>query len=1057
MATSPAALRHRDPQLQELLQEYLDRVAEMEGRGEAREESFYPLLLGLFKGYAEHRGRGDLRVLQLPRKTGDCLLDFQVWRGGRIAGYVEAKRPAAELGAVAESAQVRRYRAAFPNLLLTNFRELRLYRGELLAARVELGRLGAALEPLLELLDLFCDFKGEGSGSAAELAPRMALRTRILAARIRGLLAADADQTSALAGFHRAFAEYLLAGLRQDEFADLYAQTLAYGLLAARWRAPGAFDRWIAAESIPATSGVLREAFRYISLADRPPEVGWIVDEIVDLLAGVPVRAMLERSTRRGRDPVLEFYETFLQHYDRGLRKRRGVYYTPPELVSYVVRSVHRLLQTRLGRRGGLADLSVSLLDPAAGTLTFVVEAIRCAVGEARAASGDGGVPALVGDHLLRDFHAFELMMAPYAIGHLKMSVILEELGRPLREGERAPFYLANALETEDPAQSSLPGPAGLAEESRLAALVRNSPVTVILGNPPWSGHSANRGERLDRMVREPYTAADGRRDEGYGRVDGKPLEEKNPKWLQDDYVKFLRFAQARIDRAGEGIVAFVTSHSYLDNPTFRGMRQSLLATFDEIYLLDLHGNGKKKERTPEGLADANVFADVRQGAAVAILVKRPGLTRPGSTKPGSTKKVLRADLWGSRSAKLQWLGDHDVETTGWREIAPAGPAFLFTPRDAALEREYDEGVPLPEIFPVHTVGIVTGRDAFAIDTDPAALERRVGLLRSQTVPDELFRGGDWKLADTRTWRLEEARRRARNDGEWWRRLRRILFRPFDWRTVFYADYVVERPRQRVMRHLLAAAASGNNLGLIVPRQSKEEPGALVADTLIAHKTVSAFDINSVFPLYLHTDPEAPRLDGAGRAANLAPAYLARLAGILGEEPAAELVLQYVYAILYSPPYRRRYADLLRADFPRIPLPPERGAFLELAGLGAVLIDLHLLRSDRLAASAVRFEGTGSGRLDGRREHRGEGVEGRLIVNAEGQAFSGVGRDVWEYRIGGYQVLDRWLAGRAGRALRWEEIEELRKIAAALAWTIEAQRRCGLLSGRAFQGSWGQA
>jgi len=228
---------------------------------------------------------------------------------------------------------------------------------------------------------------------------------------------------------------------------------------------------------------------------------------------------------------------------------------------------------------------------------------------------------------------------------------------------------------------------------------------------------------------------------------------------------------------------------------------------------------------------------------------------------------VLRADLWGSRSAKLEWLGSHDVETTAWTAIAPRGPAFLFTPRDAALEREYGEGVPLPGIFPVHTVGIVTGRDAFAIDTDPAALERRIGALRSETVQDLVFRGGAWNLADTRTWRLDEARRRARKDGEWWRRLRRILFRPFDWRTVFYADYIVERPREKVMRHLLAAG----NLGLIVPRQSKEEPGALVTDTLIAHKTVSAFDINSVFPLYLHADPEAPRLDGAGRAATPHP------------------------------------------------------------------------------------------------------------------------------------------------------------------------------------------
>jgi len=1020
---------------------------ETERRGDAREESFYPHLLGLFDAYSAHRDRHDLGVTLLPRKVEDCLLDFQVRRGARIAGYVEAKRPSANLDQEAESPQLRRYRSAFPNLLLTNFRELRLYRGELLAARAEIGR-DPGPEPLLELLDLFCDFAPPAGGAGSELARRMAFRTRILAARLRGLLEADETGTSDLSGFYRAFSEHLLAGLSREEFADLYAQTLAYGLLAARWRAPGPFDRRIAAEGIPATSGVLRDAFRYISLADPPAEVAWIVDEMVDLLAGAPVRPLLERDLQhgqRGRDPVLDFYQTFLHHYDRGLRRRRGVYYTPPELVSWVVRSVHRLLQTRLGRRGGLADPSVSLLDPAAGTLTFVVEAVRCAVESARAASGGGGVPALIGDHLLRDFHAFELMMAPYAIGHLKMSLILEELGRPLREDERVSFYLTNALEMEELAQSTVPGTAALSRESRLAGRIKKElPVTVILGNPPWAGHSANR--EIGLLTREGYDAADGRRDEGYHQVGGQALGDRNPKWLQDDYVKFLRFAQRKIDQAGEGIVALVTSHGYLDGSTFRGMRGSLLATFDEILLLDLHGNGKRKERAPDGSADANVFPEVRQGAAVAILVKRPGLP----------KRVSRADLWGSRSAKLRWLAENDVESTAWTPVEPRGPHFLFAPRDAALEAEYRRGTPLPEIFPEHSVGIVTGRDAFAIATDRGELERRAGQFRSELTLEATLRNA-WGLRDGGSWRLEEARRRARNDPQWAERIRPLLFRPFDRRWILYADYVVERPREKGMRHLLAGGdvrVPVGNLGLAVPRQHKEEPGALVTDLPIAHKVVSAFDINSVFPLYLL--PPADRLDGAGPAPNLGSGFFGDLTGRLGEEPSPELILQYVYAVLYSPPYRRRYADLLRSDFPRVPLPPDRGAFLEMAGLGAVLIDLHLLRAERLAASRVRFEGPGRGRLDGRREYQVGGRDGRLIVNAEGQAFEGISPEVWEYRIGGYQVLDRWLAGRAGGTLRLEEIEDFRKTAAALRWTIGIQRRLGLLSGVAFQGSWGQ-
>src|SRR4051812_16303506 len=1003
MPTSLAAIRPLQPQLAELFHAYLERVSGMERRGEAREESFYPLFADLLEGYAEHRGWRDSQVLILPRKTHGCLLDLQVRRGEGIVGYVEAKPPGTDLTRSAETEQLRRYCAAFPNLLLTNFRELRLYRGRELAARAEIGRADAG-----PLLDLFWDFAPPATASAAELAPRMALRTRILADRIRERLDEDAD----LQGFYEAFSEHLLAGLTREGFADLYAQTLVYGLLAARWRARDRFDRRIAAESIPATSGLLRDAFRYISLADPSPEVAWIVDEIVDLLAHSSVREMLERSGRRGRDPVLDFYETFLRCYDAGLRRRRGVYYTPPELVSWVVRSVHRLLQTRLGWRDGLADPRVSLLDPAAGTLTFVVEAVRCAVDEARRTAGGGAVPALAGDHLLRDFHAFELMMAPYAIGHLKMSLLLEELGRPLRDGERVAFYLTNALEMEDLEQSPLPGVAALARESLLAGRIKKEArINVVLGNPPWSGHSANPGA---------------------GPAGYEPLQEKGSKWLRNDYLKFLRFAQAKVEEAGEGIVALVTDHGYLDNPTFRGVRRSLLQTFDELYLLDLHGNGKKKERTPDGAKDANVFVDVRQGAAVAILVKRPGLP----------KRVARADLWGSRAAKLRWLEEHDVETTDWQEIDPTGPAFLFAPRDAALEREYGQGGPLPEIFPVHSVGIVTGRDAFAIDADREELKRRIGRLRSETIPDPVMLH-EWGTGKGRC-RLTEARQEIRKDSDWETRLLPILFRPFDERTVFYTDYVVERPREKVMRPLLPPGS----LGLVPPRQHKEEPGALVTDALVAHKTVSAFDINSVFPLYLHSEAG---LYGAGRKANLDPAFLRRLADRLGEEPSPELVLQYVYAVLYSPPYRRRYAALLRTDFPRIPLPPGRGAFLELAGQGAVLISLHLLDSDRLDRPGARFE-EGPGTLDGRREFR----DGRVIVNAQGQAFAGISREVWAYRIGGYQVLDRWLAGRAGRTLRLREIEDFRRIAEALRWTIESQRRIGLLWGAAFQGSWGQ-
>ncbi|MFY9824233.1 MAG: type ISP restriction/modification enzyme [Thermoanaerobaculia bacterium] len=1004
----PAGLR-LDPR--EVLLLYQERIYDRERRGESREEGFYPDLLDLLEWHAEERGLADLRVTLIPRKTQECLLDFQVWRGERIAGYVEAKRPGTNLDPVEGSKQLQRYKETFPNLILTNFREFRLYRHGKRVLRAQAGALADGPERFLELLDFFADFESPASPSTAVLAERLARRTRILATGIEELLRRDPEGISNFASFYQAFKEFLVAALTPRDFADLYAQTLAYGLLAARWQATGTFDRQTAARSIPASSGILREVFLNISLGDPHPEIAWIVDEIVAVLAAAPVRPMLERSLdRRERDPVLDFYQTFLRAYDPRLRKRRGVYYTPQELVSFVVRSVHRLLVTRLGRRDGLADPGVTLLDPAAGTLTFVVEAARCAVEAARAEMGDGSVPALLRDHVLRDFHAFELMMAPYAIGHLKMSLVLEEMGHPLRRGERFPLYLTNALEdTEELRQSSLPFVAALTQESQEAGIVkRQRRITVVFGNPPWSGHSANRDKKdkkkdkkFRNLIHDPYTSADGRSVAGYGRVGGEPLGERNPKWLQDDYVKFLRLAQRKIDEAGEGIVAFVTNHSYLDNPTFRGLRSSLLASFDEIYLLDLHGNRKKKERAPDAspdTADANVFEDVWQGVAVMFLVKRPGLQ----------KRVLWADLWGNRGDKLRWLAERDVETTPWQGIAPRGPAFLFAPRDAALEDDYRLGISVADLFTERSVGIVTGRDEFAVDTEPEKLKRWIRSLR------EVKEGVPVLGAPAR------ALVKAPRDEDWRSRFKPILFRPFDRRTIFYAVYVIERPRRAVMRQMLA----GPNLGLVVARQSKEDFGALATDLIIGHKVVSTYDIDTLFPLFLFPEPTLFE----PRVANLAPDVLRLFTDRLGEEPPPEMVFEYVYAVLYSPPYRRRYAELLRTDFPRVPLPRDRGAFLELSGLGSILVDLHLLRSERLRQPAVHFTGEGKGK----------------------ESFEGIGPEVWDYRVGGYRVLDRWLAARAERALRFEEIEEFRRIAAALRETIWVEQRLAEVWGEIF-------
>jgi hypothetical protein len=1020
-----------------LLLAYLRSLAEVERRGDAREESYYGAFQALLEGYAAASGRKGVRVTVLPRRTeAGVVVDFQVWRGARIAGYVEAKRPGANLDAAETSEQMKRYREAFPNVLLTDFHELRRYRPKEPVERAVLenplvrfyaDRLTDEVQgeaAVTGLLDRFLDFVAPRPGSAAALAVGLARRARLLETAIEELLAEDVERTSELAGLYRAFSEYLIHGLTAREFADLYAQTIVYGLLAACWYAPGDFALQTVLDHIPRGNGILRDLFRYIALADTPdprPRLAWIVDDVVALLAASPVaRLLVSHHGGAARDPILHFYETFLAQYDRGLRKRRGVYYTPRQLAGYVVRSVDGLLRERLGRPDGLADGGVTLLDPAAGTLTFVAEAFRVAIEGYRDRHGAGSVAALVRDHLLRDFHAFELMMAPYAIGHLKMGLLLAAEGLPA--DRRFPLFLTNALELEDLAQTNLPGMAALSRESQAAGRIKKEArIAVVLGNPPYSGHSYNRSQDVVDLLKRFRDFPE--RDEGYYRVDGRALTERNLKWLQDDYVKFLRFAQWKIEQNGWGVVGFVTNHGYLDNPTFLGLRRSLLRTFDEIYLLDLHGNRKKGERAPDGGPDENVFPGIEQGVAIGLLVKLPGPRRPGTPT-----RVFRDDLQGRTAEKLSWLEGHELKTTRWTEIFPRPPAYSFVRQisKSTLEEEYGCGVPLPEIFPRHSVGVVTARDAFVLDFSRPELEAKILAFRvaqGQVFPKE------WKLADRGGFVLLQAQQKARDDERWREQFTEILYRPFDVRQIFYADYLVARPRRHLMRHM---GRSGSNLGLVCPAQHKEEPGALVTDRIAGHKAVSAYDINYLFPLYLADDL-------LGRTPNVAPNLLARLGEAHGREPSPEELLAYVYAVLYSRAYRERYRALLRQGFPRIPLTRDGARFAALAGLGAELIDLHLLRATVLATPGSRLEPAGSGILGKKRDYRPE--EGRVYVNAERQSFDGITPEVWAYRIGGYQVLDRWLGSRAGRALGQCEQEAFWKTVAALERTLEVERR----------------
>lgn len=606
-----------------MLKNYLKQITTLYNKDEAREESYYDFLKKLLTDYSDQQRKRKINVTILPKATEAGNPDFKVSSGHwNQIGYIEAKTIGTDLNRIEDSEQLERYISTFPNVMLTNFTEFRFYRDGKSVDKVEIAhaknitKLGTVppelnTDKFYELLNNFLDYSIPKKFNAKSLATELAKRTRFLKDQVvaQELKANNKDIQS----FHNAFKEFLIAGIDEDEFADLYSQTITYGLFAARLRADKKFNRKLAYDYIPKSIGILRDVFRFISSTDIPDQMISIVDDISEVLEVVDTKQILEEYfvQGKGKDPVLHFYETFLEVYDPKTREKRGVYYTPEPVVSFIVRSLHEILKKEFGIAEGLAGDSVTLLDPAGGTLSFLAQAIQIAVEEKENLSGKGNVKDFIKEKLLKNYHAFELMMAPYAIGHMKMSFLLEELGYKLADDERVKYYLTNTLDMEELEEAKFPGMTSISHESHEAGKVKKQvPILVVLGNPPYSGHSSNTGGWISSEIKEYY------------KVDGKPLGEKNPKWLQDDYVKFIRFAQWKIDQAGTGVLGFITNHSYLDNPTFRGMRQSLMKSFDEIYILDLHGNSLKKEKAPDGGKDENVF-DIRQGVAIAFFIKK--------------------------------------------------------------------------------------------------------------------------------------------------------------------------------------------------------------------------------------------------------------------------------------------------------------------------------------------------------------------------------------------------------------------------------------------------
>ena len=973
---------------------------------------------------ADHFRNNTIQFVQEPGRLNPIgRPDFVAMDGLLPLGYIEAEAYGRDLNTLTGHAreQNQRFIENLDNFILTNFVDFQLWtEGRLRQA----ARVGDGTGDLETLLERFLNAGPIQITSPAVLARHLARRTRELQTQVATTLT-DADSDTY--GMFSAFKEHLLSTLTPDDFADMYAQTLAYGLFAARCTLLNAsnFSRHTAAEALPKSNPFLIRLFYHITSPDLEANITYILDEIVGLLRNVPTE-MLRTAFAAGNhfeDPVIHFYETFLAEYDPQRRVDRGVYYTPPQVIAYIVRSVDSLLKTELNRPDGLADNHTLILDPATGTGGFLLTVLARIQASVTETSGTGAWQQYVNADLVKRIFGFELLVAPYTIAHLKLSLFLQAQG--WRADERLRIYLTNTLEQPVERQPLLPFAAFISEEANAALSVkRDETLLVILGNPPYPQASANPSREGGRLT------FIGELIEDYKQVDGARLGERNSKVLQSDYVKFVRWAQWRIDKNGEGIVGYIVNNSFLDGPTFRGMRRSLLDSFNTIYLFNLHGSNRRTEAIPEAETDKNVF-DILQGVSILLCVKH----RDDPT----LAKVYYADMWGSREEKYNRLSGTDIQSTEWSELQPTSPYYLFVPQAVDQKGTYETGRPLNDIFQKSSVGIVTSRDKFTIHRTSEGIR--------ETIPDFVSLSEDEAREkyglprDTQDWKIRLAQADLRSHPDIEQHVESMRYRPYDSRWTYYtgkSSGFHGRPRPEIMHHLRMG-----NLGLCVCRvvTSPLWQHALIVDKITDKCYISnrGSESGHVFPLYLYPNPGELGLE-TERSLNFKPAFLTELSGALRlpqtepfnlpEGVSPEDILAYIYTILYSPTYRERYYDFLKYDFPRIPLPNDLDQFRTLAALGQRLIDWHLLKDDGQIPQRHRFEGEGDGVVSKVRY-----LDGQVWINPN-QRFTDVPPEVWAYEIGAYRVCEKWLRDRRGEVLHYKEVGRYRAILVAVAETL---------------------
>jgi predicted helicase len=1024
------------------LAQYIDNINQRYKLGNATEHTFRGDLQTLLESLVP-----TIRATNEPKRQSCGAPDYILTKKDIPIGFIEAK----DIGdkdlegskKTGNKEQFDRYKVSLSNLIFTDYLNFLLYRDGQFITKIAIAEItDKGIKPLTEnftsfenLIKDFCSHVGQTIKSSKKLAEMMAGKARLLSEVIEKALTSDEEkqEDSTLKDQMNAFKQILIHDITPKGFADVYAQTIAYGMFAARLHDPTlpTFSRQEAAELIPKSNPFLRKLFGYIAGPDIDDRIKWIVDSLTEIFLACDVEEILKnygKSTKM-EDPIIHFYETFLSEYDPKLRKARGVWYTPAPVVNFIVRAVNGILKTEFDLPQGLADNSkikikvdyqgkkieqevhkIQILDPATGTGTFLAEVIKLIH---KKFEGQQGIWSnYVETHLLPRLNGFELLMASYAMAHLKLDLLLTETGYKPTRDQRFRVYLTNSLEESHPDTGTLFANWLSTEANQANHIKRDTPVMCIIGNPPYSGESANKGEWIMSLM-EDYKKEPGGKEK---------LNEQNSKFINDDYVKFLRYGQHFIEKNGSGVLAFINPHGFLDNPTFRGMRWNLLKTYDKIYTIDLHGNSKKKEITPDGKPDINVF-DIQQGVSINIFIKT------GKKRPSELGKVFHFEIYGKREDKYTFLSEKCLSEIDFTALENVEPNYFFQEKNWKIGFVYNQFLSLNELFVKSTIGLQSHRDELVISFNKNELSDRFKkIFTSENINDILKK---FNVKESPNWSLNQAITKSKEFDK--SEIKKLCYRAFDDRYIYYNDNFVDRTRRSVGKEI-----SENNFAINFPKIVKVDWNhALITRSI---PTAISMDINGTYFAPLYCYPINKMFESTERTPNLNAAVVNQIALIMGlvftnekeitENTFAPIdILDYIYAVLHSPTYREKYKEFLKIDFPRVPFPKDKDTFWQLVKLGGEIRQIHLLESPTVEKYITQYPVDGNNEVVKTRYQ-----DGKVYIN-ETQYFDNVPQIAWDFYIGGYQPAQKWLKDRKERKLQFDDILHYQKIIVALSET----------------------